>query len=60
MVSRSQSLDHKLSMWFFHNLVQTSPYQKLFDIFVVGYNAIMNCHKFYKKKEKTTNVEKEK
>lgn len=59
MVSRSQSLDHKLSMWFFHNLVQTSPYQKLFDIFVVGYNAIMNCHKFYKKRE-TTNVEKEK
>lgn len=51
MVSRSQSLDHKLSMWFFHNLVQTSPYQKLFDIFVVGYNAIMNCHKFYKKRE---------
>lgn len=44
---------------FFHNLVQPSPYQKLFDIFVVGYNAIMNCHKFYKK-EKTTNIEKEK
>ena len=52
MVSRRDNhLTINYNAVFFHNLVQTSPYQKLFDIFVVGYNAIMNCHKFYKKRE---------